>query len=101
MPSSNKKNLGVQTLGRLGALTVAVAAAFAFAAPSASASVSYSLHAATDYSRAQTWTSNGNQGKSYAQHGSRVAQTGWTTQYSTAYADAGTSNSYRAQASWR
>ncbi|MCH3974055.1 MAG: hypothetical protein LKF49_07535 [Bifidobacterium tibiigranuli] len=97
--SITKKSTGLTA--KIGVGVAVAVAAMAFAAPSASASVNYALHAGRDYAQAQTWTNNGNQGRSYAQHGSRSASTGWTTQYSGAYADSGTSNGYHAQVWWR
>ena len=87
-------------LARIGAGAVLVVAAAGIAVP-ASAAVTYSLHAASDYSLGETWTSNGNQGRSYAQHGNLSASTGWTTQHSRAFADSGSSSSYYAQVWWR
>ena len=89
--------------GRL--LRIGAGAALAVAAAGvtlpASAAVTYALHAASNYSLGETWTTNGNQGRSYAQHGNLVASTGWTTQHSRAFADSGTSSSYYAQVWWR
>ncbi len=85
---------------RFGAGAVLVLAAAGIAAP-ASAAVTYRLHAASDYSLGETWTTNGDQGRSYAQHGNLVASTGWTTQHSRAFADSGTSSSYYAKVWWR
>ncbi len=60
------------------------------------------LHAASDYSSASTATNNGTLGRSYAQHGSRVAGwTVWTLSGSSAYADSGTSSSYAAAVGFR
>jgi len=87
-------------LAKLGAGAVLLVASLGIALP-ASAAVTYSLHAASDYSLAETWTTNGNEGRSYAQHGNLSASTGWTTQHSRAFADSGTSTSYYAQVWWR
>lgn len=63
---------------------------------------SVKLHAASDYSSASTATTNGTIGRSYAQHGNRVAGwTAWTLNSSSAYADSGTSASYAAAAQLR
>ncbi|ODA90150.1 hypothetical protein ATY41_11395 [Leifsonia xyli subsp. xyli] len=77
-----------------------VAGAVLAAAP-ASAAGYYSPYAARDYSQAKTWTSNGTQGRSYAQHGSRTASSAWTLSNSWAFADAGNSNSYSAAVYFR
>jgi hypothetical protein len=94
------RTLGSGRLARIGAGAVLVLATAGIALPAA-ASVTYSLHAASNYSLGETWTSSGDQGRSYAQHGNLSASTGWTTQHSRAFADSGTSSSYYAQVWWR
>ena len=85
-------------LGKAGRIVVAATAAvMAFTVPAANAAGTYALHAGMDYALAQTWTNGGTQGRSYAQHGKRVASTVWTLQSSLAYADDGYSTSYHAQ----
>lgn len=96
--STIKKSNSLKTRLASAAVTVAlVAGGGVLAAAPAQAAGSISLHAARDYASAQTWTNNGWTGRSYAQHGNRVAGwTAWTLSSSYAYADAGTSSSYYA-----
>jgi hypothetical protein len=95
---SSRRSTG--RLARIAAGSVLLVATAGIALP-AHAAVTYALHAASDYSLGETWTTNGNQGRSYAQHGNLSASTGWTTQHSRAFADSGTSSSYYAQVWWR
>ena len=91
----------VSALSRVGAVVAITAVAMSLTSPSANAAGTYAVHAATDYAQAQTWTSGGTQGRSYAQHGGRIASTGWTLRSSRAYADAGYSTKYHAQVWFR
>ena len=99
MNTMTKSRIGL--LGKTGAVVAAAAAMMAFTVPAANAAGTYVLHAGTDYALAQTWTNGGTQGRSYAQHGKRVASTGWTLQSSRAYADDGYSTSHHAQVWFR
>ncbi|AQM43579.1 hypothetical protein B5U84_02925 [Bifidobacterium bifidum] len=99
MNTTAKSKIGL--LGKVGAVAAAAAAVMAFTVPAANAAGTYALHAGTDYALAQTWTNGGTQGRSYAQHGRRVASTVWTLQSSRAYADDGYSTSYHAQVWFR
>nr|WP_278748706.1 hypothetical protein [Bifidobacterium catenulatum] len=99
MNTMTKSRIGL--LGKTGTVVAAAAAMMAFTVPAANAAGTYVLHAGTDYALAQTWTNGGTQGRSYAQHGKRVASTGWTLQSSRAYADDGYSTSHHAQVWFR
>ncbi|MFI8631233.1 hypothetical protein ACIGEP_01380 [Microbacterium sp. NPDC077663] len=83
------------------AATAVVAGLGAFAAAPAQAAGTYTLHAASDYSRATTSTNNGWEGRSYAQHGSVSSLSAWYNVSSYAFADSGTSSSYAAQVWFR
>lgn len=98
--TSNRGGLKARLITTLAAASVAVGVG-AFAAAPAQAAGSYTLHAASDYSRATTSTNNGWEGRSYAQHGSLSALSGWYNVSSYAYADSGTSSSYAAQVWFR
>lgn len=99
MNTTIKSKIGL--LSKVGAVAAATAAVMAFTVPAANAAGTYAIHAGTDYAMAQTKTNGGTQGRSYAQHGRRVANTVWTLQSSRAYADDGYSTSYHAQVWFR
>ncbi|MDR0489570.1 MAG: hypothetical protein LBG99_09335 [Propionibacteriaceae bacterium] len=62
----------------------------------------YSVYAGKDYAKATTTTTSPTQGRSYAQHGGCVADwTPWTTKSSSAFADCGTSSSFRASVKFK
>ncbi|MBM7818634.1 hypothetical protein JOE63_001111 [Cellulosimicrobium cellulans] len=84
-----------------GVTAVALTAGLALTGTAASAAGYYTLHAASDYSKATTTTNNGWDGRSYAQHGNRSALSAWYSASSYAWADSGTSSSYAAQVWFR
>lgn len=98
MTNTIKKSRGLKA--RLTSTAVVVALAVgggALVAAPANAAGSIWTHAASDYAAASTSTNNGWHGRSYAQHGTKVAGwTLWTSVSSSAYADDGTSSSYYA-----
>ncbi|MFT4050983.1 MAG: hypothetical protein QM677_01895 [Microbacterium sp.] len=78
------------------AATVSAVGLLLGAAAPASAAVTFAIHAGTDYSQARTWSTNGSSGSSWARHGSLYVSTGYSTSYTNAYADSGTSSTYGA-----
>ncbi|GAA3219245.1 hypothetical protein ACFP63_16030 [Oerskovia jenensis] len=95
MKQGAKRSIG--TTVAVSALTIGLA----LSASPASAAGYYTLHAASDYSQATTTTTNGWQGRSYAQHGNLSALSSWYTASSYAFADSGWSSSYYAAVQFR